>query len=91
MQALSNLTLSDLERSKSRSLRFSVVGDLYGIHMTYLLAVILPPESGCHKREFVGGQGFPLAQQSCLFVVIFSVTYICHFSWIYTKVFTVPD
>ncbi len=29
--ALSNLTLTDLERSKSRSLRFSVVGNLYGI------------------------------------------------------------
>ncbi len=29
--ALSNLTLTDLQRSKSRSLRFSVVGYLYGI------------------------------------------------------------
>ena len=29
--ALSNLTLTDFERSKSRSLRFSVVGHLYGI------------------------------------------------------------
>ncbi len=28
---LSNLTLTDFERSKSRSLRFSVVGYLYGI------------------------------------------------------------
>ncbi len=28
---LSNLTLTDLQRSKSRSLRFSVVGYLYGI------------------------------------------------------------
>ncbi len=27
------LTLSDLERSQSRSLRVSVVGDLYGIHI----------------------------------------------------------
>ncbi len=29
--ALSNLTLTDLERSKSRSLSFSVAGYLYGI------------------------------------------------------------
>ncbi len=29
--ALSNLTLTDLQRSKSISLRFSVVGYLYGI------------------------------------------------------------
>ncbi len=29
--ALSNLTLTDLERSKTRSLRFSVVEYLYGI------------------------------------------------------------
>ena len=29
--SLSNLTLTDLERLKSRSLRFSVVGYLYGI------------------------------------------------------------
>ncbi len=38
--ALSNLTLTDFERSKSRSLRFSVVGYLYGIDI-YLPAVIL--------------------------------------------------
>ncbi len=31
--ALSNLTLTNLERSKSRSLRFSVVGYLNGIHI----------------------------------------------------------
>ena len=29
----SHLTLSDIERSKSRLLRFSVVGDLYIAHM----------------------------------------------------------
>ncbi len=31
--ALSNLTFTDLERSKSRSLRFSLVGYLYGIDL----------------------------------------------------------
>ncbi len=31
--ALSNLTLTDLERSKSRSLRYSVLGYPYGINM----------------------------------------------------------
>ncbi len=34
--ALSNLTLTNLERSKSRSLRFSVVGYLYGIQCRYI-------------------------------------------------------
>ncbi len=29
----SHLTLSDLERSKSRSVRFCVAGDLNGIHI----------------------------------------------------------
>ncbi len=34
----------------------------------YLPAVILPLLSGCHKRYFVGGKGFPLAQRSFLFI-----------------------
>ena len=40
--AASHLTLSDLERSKSRSLRFWLVGDLYGIH-TYICQVFITP------------------------------------------------
>ncbi len=54
--APSNLTLSDLERSKSRSLRFWVVADLYGIHI--FACSLLPPYSGCHRRELVGGGVF---------------------------------
>ncbi len=62
--ALSNLTLTDLERSKSRSLRFSVVGYLYGIdtfassNITTFLDVT--------KRCLFGGRGFPLSQRSFL-------------------------
>ncbi len=37
----SNLTLSDLERSKSRSVRLWLVGDLYGIHI--FAGGLLPP------------------------------------------------
>ncbi len=59
------LTLSDLERSKSRSLRFSVVGYLYGIDIFASSNIIRP--SGCHKKVFVGGRGFPLSQRSFLF------------------------
>ncbi len=39
--ALSHLTLSDLERSKSSSLRVCVVADLYGIHI--FAYGLLPP------------------------------------------------
>ncbi len=49
--APSHLTLSmlsDIERSKSTSLIFWVVGDLYGIHI--LAGSLLPPLSRCHKR-----------------------------------------
>ena len=64
LMTLSLLTLSDLKRSKSRSLRFSVVGYPYGIDI-YLPAVILRP-SGCHKKVLVDGRGFPLSQRSFL-------------------------
>ena len=32
----------------------------------YSPAVLLPPQSECHKREFVGGRVFPLSKQSFL-------------------------
>ncbi len=68
--ALSNLTLTGLERSKSRSLRFSVVGYLYGIDIFASSSLILQP-SGSHKKVFVGGRGFPLSQRSFLLFYIY--------------------
>ncbi len=65
----SHLTLSDLERSKSRSLRFWVVGDLYYMHI--FASSLLSPSSGCHRRDFVGGWVFPLSQRSFLFHLFF--------------------
>ena len=64
-----HLNLNDLERSKSRSFRFWVAADVYCIHI--FASSLLPPSSGCHQREFVGGQGFLLSQQSFLFFFCF--------------------
>ncbi len=47
--ASSDLTFSDLERSKSRTFRLQVVGEIYVMHIV-----------GCHiKRDFVGRPAFP--------------------------------
>ena len=44
-----------------------MVEDLYGIHI--FATILLSSQSGCHNEEFVGGQAFPLSQQSLLFTV----------------------
>ncbi len=68
--ALSNLTLTDLESSKSRSLRFSVVGYLYGID---LFASSNNMTIWMSQKVFVGGRGFPLSQRSFLLMYSFCV------------------
>ena len=61
--ALSNLTLNDLERSKSRPLRFSVEGYLDGIDR---FASSSTTTMWMSQKVFVGGWGFPLSQRSFL-------------------------
>ncbi len=59
--ALLNLTLSDLERSKSRSLRFSVVGHMYEIDIS--ASNNITTLTWMSQRELVGRWGFPLSQR----------------------------
>ena len=59
-----HLTLSDIERSKSRSLRFFMVRNLYGIHI--FPAVYYHLNLDATKSVFAR-RGYPLSQQSFLF------------------------
>ncbi len=61
------LTLSDIERSKSSSLRFSVLGYLYGIDIFASSNITTIWMS--QKKVFFGGQGFPLSQWSFLLML----------------------
>ncbi len=54
-----DLTLSDLQRSKSRSFRHRVIEDQHSVNI-YFLGVF-------HIVYFVGGRGFQLSQRSFLF------------------------
>ena len=64
--ASSRLTLSDLESSNSRSLRFWVEGDLNGINI--FTRSNITTLFRCHRRyrSLLAGGGFPLSQQSLL-------------------------
>ena len=73
--ALANLTLSDTERSKSRSPRFSLVGDLYIVHMPdYRSTVILIRIS--HIKAVYWRAGFSAV--SAVFLVKISIVRIPH-------------
>ena len=74
--ALSNLILSDLERSKARSLRFSVIGDLDGIHTfassSITTLIWMSQKAVCWQA------GFPLSQRSFLLLLDFLHKHIVH-------------
>ncbi len=69
--ASSDMTCGDLDKSKSRSLRIWVFGDLY-VHAQSVVY-----QSGCHISEFLGGRVFLLSQRSLLLTYVwYSLTYV---------------
>ena len=69
--ALSNLTLSDLERSNSRSLRFWVIADMYSIQ--YICLRLITTIIWMSPKRIRCRRGFPLSQRSFLFLCEFVV------------------